>query len=365
MKTHIEPHLKRTPLNDWHKKNGAKCVEFAGWEMAVLYTSIVEEHLAVRKNAGIFDISHMGQIFVEGTGALNFLQKICTNDISKCRVGHAIYSHICNTQGGVVDDIFVYSLALNQYLVVVNASTANKDFDWMTKQKEGDVTIQNESDSFGMIALQGPKAISIASKLFKNIPARHECLTENIQNKTMFFCRTGYTGEDGLEIILPEANTLELWEKILFEGKEVNLLPCGLGARDTLRLEAGYLLYGNDVDEEHTSMESGPSWVVKLNKENFICKESLLKQKNGELKKHLLAFKLKDRGIPRHGSKIFYQEEVVGQVTSGTFSPMLKIGIALGYVPLNLERNFSIECNGKKIPAEVTKLPFYNKALPN
>lgn len=362
MKTLTENHpLKRTPLNSWHKNKGAKCVEFAGWEMPVVYTSIIEEHLAVRENAGIFDISHMGQIFVEGTGALKLLQKLCTNDISKIGPGHAIYSHICNEQGGVIDDIFVYSLTLNHYLVVVNASTAKKDFDWMTKQKIGDVALRDESDFLGMIALQGPKAIDIASKCFKNIPARHECLTENIENKTMFFCRTGYTGEDGLEIILPEENSLDLWEKILFAGKNFNLLPCGLGSRDTLRLEAGYLLYGNDMDEEHTSIESGPSWVVKLNKENFIGKEALLKQKNGTLKKHLLAFKLMTRGIPRHGSKIFCQEQAVGQVTSGTFSPMLKIGIALGYVPLNLEGNFSIECNGKKVPAELTKLPFYNK----
>lgn len=355
--------IKRTPLYERHKISGAKFTEFSGWEMPVQYASIVQEHLSVRNAAGVFDISHMGQIFVEGSGSLNFLQKICTNDFSKCASGQALYSHLCNEKGGIIDDIFVYCLSQNEYLIVVNAATAEKDFNWMSSHKIPSAKIENRSAQLGMIALQGPKSEKVALKIFPSVPRRHQIQSEKFENGTIFICRTGYTGEDGFEIVAANNQIPKLWDLILEAGKEFLILPCGLGARDTLRLEMGYLLYGQDANEEHTPLEAGLPWVVKFSKSAFIGKEALMRQQATGLKRRLSGFKLLERGIPRHGSKIFCADKEVGTVTSGTFSPSLQIGIALGYVPLNLNGDFSIECHAKMVPAASAKCPFYNMQI--
>lgn len=354
---------KRTPLYEIHKTAGAKFTEFCGWEMPVLYSSIVQEHSAVRKSAGIFDISHMGQIFVKGDSALAFLQKICTNDISVCAPSQAVYSHLCNERGGVIDDIFVYCLTQNHYLVIVNAATSDKDYRWMLKNKIGSIEINNKSDALGMAALQGPASEKIASKLFSRVPGRHEVSQERFLDETIFICRTGYTGEDGFEIVTSNGKITRMWELILEAGKtlEIPVVPCGLGARDTLRMEMGYLLYGQDTDDDRTPLEAGLNWVVKFNKGDFVGKQALLEQKNNGVKSKLTAFKLTERGIPRHFSKIFCNGKEIGAVTSGTFSPSIQTGIAMGYIPTDTEGSFSIECHSKPVPAVKTKLPFYSK----
>lgn len=352
---------RRTPLYDAQKKRGAKFTEFAGWEMPVIFSSITQEHLAVRNQAGLFDISHMGQIYVEGDEALHFLQKVCTNDISRCKPKHGIYSHMLNERGGVIDDIFVYWLDSKKYLVVVNAATIEKDFSWMRRQSPEGLSIHNASADVGMLALQGPKAEAIASRIFSVLPDRHGYLDSHFKNHKVSLCRTGYTGEDGFEIIAPNEALAALWDGLLNEGSAEGILPCALGSRDTLRLEAGYLLYGQDMDDDHTPLESGPPWVVKMGKDFFIGKEALERQQKEGVRRKLTAFKLTERGIPRHHSKIFCDGREVGIVTSGTYSPLLKQGIALGYVPPQITGAISIDCGGKKVPAEATATPFYKK----
>ncbi len=352
--------FRRTPLYSWHKNAGAKLVPFAGWEMPVVYTSIMEEHKAVRKGLGLFDVSHMGQIFVEGKNSFKFIQNLITNDLSRCKLKCGIYGHLCNEKGGVIDDIFVYSLGLERYLIIVNAATIQKDFEWMKKNNLCEARLENSSASFGMMALQGPKSEACALQIFKTLPNRHEIQEVMYAGAPLFICRTGYTGEDGFEFVVHESKTVQLWEQILTSGHELGILPCGLGARDTLRLEAGYLLYGQDVDETKSTVESGPSWVVAWQKD-FIGKEALLKKKDDKSLNKLFAFRLKERGIPRHSSQVYCNGNLVGRVTSGSFSPSLNIGIALAYVPQNLEGNFEIECGAKRVMAEKVRLPFYKK----
>ena len=360
---------KRTALYDWHKRRGARLIEFAGWEMPVQYSGIVREHQAVRQGVGVFDISHMGQIFVSGESALPFLQNICTNDISKCAQGRAMYSHLLNDKGGVIDDIFVYCLKFpSRYLVVVNAATTEKDHRWMTDHAISGAELQNESDQWSMVAVQGPKGVAAISKIFPKVPERHRIFELDLGGETAYLCRTGYTGEDGFEIVAPNAQIENLAERIMTAGSEFGIIPCGLGSRDTLRLEAGYLLYGNDMDEDHSPVEAGVSWVVKFEKKDFIGKDALKGQMSGNLKQKLTAFKLLERGIPRHGSQIFRGGRAAGLVTSGTFSPTLQTGIALGYLPTDASGAISIECRGKPVPAQDVNLPFYsgskNAAVP-
>jgi aminomethyltransferase len=359
MSTNTGP-AKRTPLYDWHKAQGAKFTPFAGWEMPVQYKSIVQEHNAVRNTVGVFDISHMGQVFAEGPDTLAFLQKICTNDLSKCAPGKAQYSHLCNEAGGVIDDIFVYCFDATHYLIVVNASTSDKDFAWMEKHKTPGLKLANRSNALSMIAVQGPKAEAALSKLFKALPARHRVAVEQWKGRELYLCRTGYTGEDGFELIAPNETILSLLEAAMEAGQPFGIQPCGLGARDTLRLEAGYLLYGNDVDDDHTPLEAGVPWVVKFEKGDFIGRAALLKQKEAGVPRKLTGFKLKERGIPRHGSKILCDGREIGEVSSGTFSPSLQVGIAMGYVPSGTQGAFAIECNGRPVPVEIVTPPFYS-----
>ena len=351
--------LRQTALYDWHKAAGAKFTPFSGWEMPVLYQGIVGEHLAVRQNAGLFDVSHMGQFLVKGTNAFAFLQKVCTNDLTKCPPGKALYSHLCNEAGGVVDDIFIYCLAANDYLVIVNAGTVEKDWQWMNAHLLPNVVLENRSAEMSMIALQGPRAVGLAQKVFSILPERHQVKVNNFEGFTLYLCRTGYTGEDGLEFVGEHAAIRKIWEQFFELGGEFQLTPCGLGARDTLRLESGYLLYSQDVDDFHTPLEAGVPWVVQWGKGDFIGRAALEKQKAHGLNQKLLAFRMKERGIPRHEAKIFCNGSEAGVVTSGTFSPSLQCGVALGYVEAKCAGEFSLQCGGKLTLAEKVSLPFF------
>lgn len=332
-------------------------VEFAGWEMSLSYKGIIEEHLAVRNSAGIFDISHMGRVKIEGDGALALIQKTTTNDASKLELHQGQYSIICNEGGGVIDDIFVYRLPIH-YIIVVNAVNAERDLAWFKKQTR-DINI-SFLENYGMLSVQGPKAEKILSKVL-DAPLSTLKRNHTLGWKNIIISRTGYTGEDGFEFIVSNKEIEKLWNSIIEKGAQ----PCGLGARDTLRLEVGYPLYGHEYDEETTPLEAGYSWAVKFDKGDFIGKDALLKQKSEGLSKKLVGIKIEERAIPRAGNLIFDKNlKLVGKVTSGTFSPTLKKPIALAYLQSEsavLGNKVLIEIRDKKIPAKVVAKTFYKR----
>ncbi|MBQ9244898.1 glycine cleavage system aminomethyltransferase GcvT [bacterium] len=362
--------MARTYLYNNHVKLGAKMVDFAGWDMPVQYTSIIEEHNNVRNNAGLFDVSHMGEIFISGQDALNFLQKMVPQDISKVIDNKAKYCQFTNNKGGIVDDLFVYKLEHNKYLLVVNASRLEADYNWLVKNKEGyNVIIDNKSDFYSMVALQGPKAADIldaAGIKKENQPRTMYIMQSKLVNEDVFVSRTGYTGEDGFEIIIRNEKVSELWELLLEKGKEYNIMPIGLGARDTLRLEAAMSLYGNELNENTTPIEASLSWSLDKEKElDYIGKDIILNQlKNGTDKK-LIAFKMTDRAIPRHEYPIYYNNEEIGHVTSGGVAPYLGQNIGLGYIKTdkNLKINDTIQImvRNKLYNAVITSKNFIEK----
>lgn len=356
---------RRTALFESHKRLGGRIVDFHGWELPVQYESIIKEHDAVRNRCGLFDVSHMGQVFATGPGALAFLQKVNANDISKIGPGKAIYSHLPNENGGVVDDVIVSCLAKDRYLIVVNAATADKDFAWFQKQAKGfDVELQNKSDDYGMIAVQGPKAaplIELLAPAATKLP-RFGALELELYGTPCFITRTGYTGEDGVEFIVPNHIVVRLWEDLLAQGQSFGVTPCGLGARDVLRLEAGYLLYGSDIDDEHSTYEANYGWVVKLDKGDFIGKTVLAAQKKDGVKRKLTGVKLLERGVPRHDTPVLVDGKVAGKLCSATFSPSLQAGIGVGYLDrpdLAPGTKCSVTLHGREVPAEIVKVPFY------
>lgn len=360
--------MKYTKFNRIHKKLNAKLVEFAGYEMPVYYNSIVEEHLAVRENVGMFDVSHMGEIFITGEDALAFVQKITINDASKLNVGKAQYSAMCYENGGIVDDLLVYRLE-NGFMLVVNAANKDKDYEWMLKNKEGNVIIEDQSDEYSLIALQGPKSLETLQNLvdFDLNELKYYTFREGkILNHPVLVSRTGYTGELGYEIYFKgDVNVAEnIWNKIMENGKKFNLKCCGLGARDSLRLEMGYCLYGNDIDETTNPLEAGLEWITKLNKGEFIGRKALLEVKEKGINRKLLGFELIEKGIPRHGNEIFFNGQKIGFVTSGTLSPSLNKPIGLGYFDVNfIDDNlvFEIDNRGKKLKGKFTKVPFIQR----
>lgn len=360
--------MKYTKFNRIHKKLNAKLVEFAGYEMPVYYNSIVEEHLAVRENVGMFDVSHMGEIFITGEDALAFIQKITINDASKLNVGKAQYSAMCYENGGIVDDLLVYRLE-NGFMLVVNAANKDKDYEWMLKNKEGNVIIEDQSDEYSLIALQGPKSLETLQNLvdFDLNELKYYTFREGkILNHPVLVSRTGYTGELGYEIYFKgDVNVAEnIWNKIMKNGKKFNLKCCGLGARDSLRLEMGYCLYGNDIDETTNPLEAGLEWITKLNKGEFIGRKALLEVKEKGINRKLLGFELIEKGIPRHGNEIFFNGQKIGFVTSGTLSPSLNKPIGLGYFDVNfIDDNlvFEIDNRGKKLKGKFTKVPFIQR----
>ncbi|MBM4170526.1 MAG: glycine cleavage system aminomethyltransferase GcvT [Ignavibacteria bacterium] len=357
--------MKKTKLYSLHEKLNAKIVDFAGFKMPIHYSSIIKEHKAVRTSVGVFDVSHMGEIFVRGKNALDFIQLITVNDASLLTDGRVQYSAMCYDDGGIVDDLLVYRLSENEFMLVVNASNKDKDFEWMNKNKIDDVELIDESDEYSLLAVQGPKSKSVIEKICDNsldIEYYHFTSTK-IAGIELLISRTGYTGELGYELYFKgnESDARKVWNAVFEAGKEFEIQPVGLGARDSLRLEMGFCLYGNDIDQTTNTLEAGLGWITKLKKPSFLGKEALLKIKENGLRKKLVPIISSEKIFPRNGYEIAADGKIVGRLTSGTVSPILDKAIALGYIEIkfaNEGNQISILIRGKEIPAFITKLPF-------
>ncbi len=359
---------KQTFLHDRHIELGAKMVDFAGWHMPVQYTSIIEEHKTVRNSVGLFDVSHMGELIVKGKDSLAFLNKIVPQNISKLTDSKAVYCQLTNKQGGLVDDLIIYKLEDEKYLVIANASRVDEDLNWMTLNIEDlEVEIINESHNYSLIAVQGPKACELMSELgVENLPPFFSIKKDNINGIDVWISRTGYTGEDGVEILLKNKFALEIWNLLLNKGESFGVKPIGLGARDTLRLEAALHLYGNDLDETTTPIEAGLSWSIPKDKEDFYNgKEVILNQLQNGVDRKLLGFKMIDKAIARHGYDVYYNNEKVGIVTIGGVSPSRNDNIGLAYIKnldnLAVGSTIQILVREKLYNAEVIKKPFVEK----
>ncbi|WP_018661554.1 glycine cleavage system aminomethyltransferase GcvT [Heyndrickxia acidiproducens] len=362
--------LKRTPLFNVYQTYGAKTTAFGGWELPVQFSGIKAEHEAVRTKAGLFDVSHMGEILVEGKGSLAFLQKTATNDVSKLEPGKAQYTVMCNENGGTVDDFLIYQLDEGRYLLVVNAANITKDLEWLLRHRTKETAISNLSDSIAQLAVQGPLSVKIVQKLMPDfnaaaLPAFSFTVGADLSGFQVLLSRTGYTGEDGFEIYCKSGEAASLWEKILSAGKKDGILPCGLGARDTLRFEAGLCLYGQELTDAITPLEAGIGFAVKLHKQaDFIGKSALQKQKDAGLQRKLAGIEMTERGIPRHGYRVWSGDSLIGEVTTGTQSPTLKknIGLALintAYCEPGTE--VEVEIRSKRVKAKVVQTPFYKR----
>jgi aminomethyltransferase len=361
--------LKRTPLFDVYKEYGGKTIDFGGWELPVQFSSIKEEHEAVRTRAGLFDVSHMGEVEVKGKNSLKYLQKMVTNDVSKLQAGGAQYTAMCYENGGTVDDLLIYKIADDHYLLVINASNIEKDLQWLVKHSEGDVQLQNLSEKTAQLALQGPASVKVLQKLTGTDVSgigtfKFQQIVEICGQKALI-SRTGYTGEDGFEIYCDAQAATLLWKEILTAGDSEGVLPCGLGARDTLRFEATLALYGQELSPNISPLEAGIGFAVKLNKEaDFIGKEALIKQKAEGLTRKLVGIEMIERGIPRHGYQVFYGDQQIGEVTTGTQSPTLKKNIGLALVQTEysqLGQEVEVDIRGKRLKAKVVPTPFYKR----
>lgn len=362
--------LKRTPLYEEHKKLNAKIVPFAGFEMPLQFTSIIDEHINVRTKVGIFDVSHMGEIWIKGRDSLKLVQKVSSNNAKKLSVNQVQYSGLLTEEGTFVDDMLVYKIKEEDYLLVVNASNINKDYEFIKKYaKDFDVIVENKSDITAQIAIQGPNALALLSEIIKGIePASIKYYWfgyGEFNGEEVLVSRTGYTGEDGFEVYLSNINAPKLWQELLQKGEKYGIKPVGLGARDTLRLEACMALYGNDIDETTTPLEADLAWILKFDKEeDFNGKEILLKQKEEGIKRKLIAFELIENGIPRHGMECYDEKEKIGFVTSGTMAPFLKKPIGMAYLRIdkcNVGEEFYVDIRGRKVKAKVVNKPFYKR----
>jgi aminomethyltransferase len=355
------PTLRRTPLYEAHLEAGAKLVPFAGWEMPVQYAGIREEHLAVRESCGVFDVSHMGEVETEGPQALELLQRLLTNDVSKLQVGGAQYSCLCREDGGVLDDLFTYRLAEDHYLTVTNASNHERDLAWFREHAEGfDTDVHDRLHDYAMLAVQGPKAREIVGSMAQgDLPRRFHTADLNLGTGDALVCGTGYTGEAGVEILVPPDEAAALWEELVVAGAT----PAGLGARDTLRMEVNYCLYGNDLTEERTPIEANLGWIVE-EQTGFIGSDVCARQRSEGTEQKLVPFVIEGEGIPRQGNAVLHDGETVGEVTSGTLSPSLGVGIGMGYVKSKLAEpgtGIEIDVRGKRRQARVEKVPLYEK----
>jgi aminomethyltransferase len=360
--------LKRTPLYEQHLALGARLVEFGGWEMPVQYSSILEEHRAVRTRAGLFDVSHMGEFKVEGKDALAFLQNLVPNDVGRLAIHQALYSQLCLPDGGTIDDLIIYYLAENHYMMVVNAANIDKDFAWVEKQARNfDVQATNQSDATALLALQGPESLAILQPLTgEDLSAirYYHCTPGMVDGINCIISRTGYTGEDGFELYCAPVDVVKLWNDLLAAGKQHGLLPAGLGARDTLRLEAGYCLYGHELDEQTNPLEANLGWTVKLNKGDFIGHDALLKVKEEGLKRKLIGIEMIERGVSRGGYAIYENDQQIGALTSGAPSPTLNKNIGMGYVEAAhavAGKTVQVDIRGKRTAAQIVALPFYKR----
>jgi aminomethyltransferase len=361
--------LKKTSLHATHVALGARMVPFAGWDMPVEYSGITAEHLAVRSAAGLFDVSHMGEIEIAGKDALAAVQRISSNDASRLQVNQAHYAALTTPQGTFVDDMLVYRFAPNHFLLVVNGSNADKDYAWIAEQVKavGDAAVVNSSDRYALIAIQGPKAKRILQSLTAidlDAIKYYWFAHGEVAGIRGTVSRTGYTGEDGFEVFVQPALAPRLWDALLTAGAADGLIPCGLGARDTLRLEAAMRLYGNDMDETTTVLEADLGWIVGWKKDAFIGHEVLRKQKERGLERKLVGFAMVDRAIARHGHPVMQGDAQVGYVTSGTQTPYLKKAIGMAYVPMHMTAvgtELEIDVRGRRAKAIVVELPFYKR----
>jgi aminomethyltransferase len=360
--------MKKTSLYKIHEKLGAKIVEFAGYLMPIQYSSILAEHKAVRNSVGVFDVSHMGEIFVTGEKAQEFVQYITVNDASKLYPGRVQYSAMCYDDAGIVDDLLVYKFSDDKFLLVVNASNIEKDFNWMKENNKFGVKLDNKSEDYSLIAVQGPNSNKTLQKICDkeiNLEYYHFFETK-VAGVEMILSRTGYTGELGYELYFKgdEKTAEHIWNSIFEAGKEFNIQPVGLAARDSLRLEMGFMLYGNDIDKTTNPLEAGLGWITKLNKEKFIGKDKLLKIKSDGLKRKLVAMLGSDKSFPRHGYDLKANDEKIGEITSGTVSPILEKPIAMGYVDISQATEGNEVClvvRGKETKVKIVKLPFIKK----
>lgn len=356
--------MKKTPFYDKHIELNGKIVDFAGFKMPINYTSIIDEVRAVRESAGIFDVSHMGEIEITGPDSLDFINYITSNDVSRLNKWQAQYTTMLYHDGGIVDDLLVYKLP-DKYILIVNATNTDKDREWIKENIRGNVKVADKSDSYFQIALQGPESASIMKEILDENPDNlkfYHAREEEIAGEKVILSRTGYTGEDGFEVYGKRENASPVWDKIYNEGESHGLKPCGLGARDLLRMEMGYCLYGNDISEETSPLEAGLFWLVKFDKEDFIGKEALLTQKDDGIKRKLTGMIINSKLIPRHGYDILNEDDKIGEVTSGSFSPTIDKNIALGYIkkPYSEKGNtVKIKIRDRDIEAEVVSLPFW------
>jgi aminomethyltransferase len=360
--------MKRTAFFDIHNRLGAKMVEFGGYEMPVQYTGIIEEHKRVRESVGVFDVSHMGEVEVWGRDALDFVQKVTVNDASKLNEGRVQYSAMCYEHGGIVDDLLVYHMG-DHYMLVINAANIPKDLDWLHTHVAGDVKLKNRTDDISLLAIQGPKSLATLQKLTQaNLSAieYYHFVRDKLAGVDMVISRTGYTGELGFELYFPaDRQTGErLWKAVMEAGKEFNIGPVGLGARDTLRLEMGFCLYGHDIDQTTHPLEAGLGWITKLDKGDFIGNAAIKAAKQRGLKRRLVGFTLNDKAFPRQGYPIHSNGSTIGAVTSGMFSPILDKSLGMGYVGVEHAKagtRINILIRNKEVPATVAAIPFITK----
>ena len=373
MSTQPAAALKKTPLNARHRAHGARMVEFGGWDMPVEYSGITEEHMAVRTGVGLFDVSHMGQIELAGADALSAVQWISSNDASRLAHGQIQYSALTTHEGTFVDDILVYRMGEQHFMLVVNAGNIMKDHQWIAArvgERGGDVSVVNASSRYALIAIQGPAAERVLQSLTAIDLAAikyYWFAHGEVAGVRVTVSRTGYTGEDGFEVFAPPAQAERLWNAMLEAGAAEGIKPCGLGARDTLRLEASMRLCGSDMDEQTSVVEAGLSWIVGWKKDDFLGAAKLREQKAGSLDRKLVGFEMRDRAIARHGHTILVGDTQVGVVTSGTQTPFLKKSIGLAMVPLSLAEpgnSLTIDVRGRQVRAEVVPEPFYKRSKP-
>jgi aminomethyltransferase len=369
MEQAAETPLKKTPLNARHRASGARMVPFGGWDMPVEYSGLSDEHAAVRTRAGLFDVSHMGEIEIAGKDALAAVQRISSNDASKLQVGQAQYSGLLTPEGTFVDDLLVYRLGPAHFLLVVNAGNIAKDYAWMAEhiQAAGDAVAVDASSRYALLALQGPEAANVLQPLtgvdlagMKYYWFGHG----EVAGVRATISRTGYTGEDGFEIFIPPGSADRVWQAILESGKAADVIPCGLGARDTLRLEAGMRLHGNDIDETTTAVEADLSWIVGWKKDDFIGARALREQKASGPTRKIVGFEMLERGIGRHGYDAYVGDAKAGVVTSGTQTPFLKKAIGMAYLPVGhaaLDTEFDVDIRGRRARARVVPMPFYKR----
>ena len=356
--------MKKTPLYEWHASNSNNIVPFGGFLLPVYYSSIVEEHLNVRSQAGLFDVSHMGEFIISGPASEKFMQLVTVNDVSKLSNGQAQYNAMCDNNGGIIDDIIIYKKD-SEFMMVVNASNIDKNFDWLESLLIEDVVLKNKSMDIGLIAVQGPSSRKILQSLIKQdistLRFYHFIDGIDIIGNEALISRTGYTGELGYEIFASTESIKKIWENLIEEGIQYGLMPSGLGCRDTLRLEMNYLLYGNDIDQKINPIEAGLGWITKIDKGDFIGRESLMHKKD-KISKHIFYFSMLDRAIPRKGCDIVFDDNTIGYVTSGTMSPILRRGIGMGYIEKSfykLDSKIKINIRGKLKEAKIVDRPFY------